>query len=173
MPASVVLVMGVSGSGKSTVGRALADTLGYVLVEADDYHSTASVARMREGVPLDDAARLPWLHDVHDAVARYLANGDRVVIACSALKHTYRDVLLGNLPDPAVVYLRGDRATIERRLRGRAGHFMPPTLLDSQFEALEEPAGAIIADVATPVTRLVRELRGRLAEGDPGRVPRR
>jgi gluconokinase len=166
MAPAVILVMGITGSGKTTVGRALANRLGYAFVEADDYHSPSNVARMSAGVPLDDAARGPWLRDVRRAVTERVGGGGRVVLACSALRETYRDVLLDGLPDHAIVYLEVDRETAERRLRGRVGHFMPPSLVESQIESLDEPLGAILVVPSTPLPRLVDDVIEALERDD-------
>jgi len=147
----VILVMGVSGVGKTTVGRALADRLDGTFIEADDYHSKAAIARMRSGNPLDDEARWPWLRRVHAALVAALrtARGQPVVVACSALKASYRAVLLDGFQDARVVLLDVDPATLDARLRHRPGHFMPPGLLDSQFADLETPADAIRVDATS------------------------
>lgn len=130
----VVVVMGVSGTGKSTIGRALAETLGLPFVEGDDLHPESNVAKMAAGIPLTDADRAPWL----DRVA---AEMDRpVVVACSALKRPYRDRLRLAAPDLVLVYLHGEAALLAARIEGREGHFMPSSLLESQLAALEEPA---------------------------------
>jgi len=145
----VILVMGVSGAGKSTVGRALADRLQGAFIEADDYHSDAAITRMRRGVPLDDEARWPWLQRVHAALAAALRDAPperAVVVSCSALKAAYRTVLLDGFDDARVVLLDVDRATLDARLRHRPGHFMPPDLLDSQLADLEPTVGAIRVD---------------------------
>ena len=145
--------MGVSGSGKTTVANALATALGADMIEADDFHSVENVERMRHGIPLDDAARAPWLHVVHAAILQRVAAGHHVVVACSALKATYRETLLADLPDALVVYLHVDRAVLEERLRSRHGHFMPASLLDSQLADLEPPADALVVDDdAAPAT---------------------
>jgi len=146
--ADPVVVMGVSGSGKSTVGRLLAARLGVPFVEGDDLHPEASVAKMAAGIPLDDADRAPWL----DAVAAEL---DRpVVVSCSALRRSYRDRLRRAAPGLRLLYLRGPRELLASRLAHRSGHFMPVSLLESQLATLEEPAPderAVVLDVeATP-----------------------
>lgn len=162
---SVILVMGVSGSGKTTIGRELAAGLGSTFLEADDYHSAANVARMRSGRPLDDAARGPWLQRVHDAIRTSVAAGARVVVACSALKQSYREVLLDGVADAAVVYLRVDRSILAARLRARHGHFMPASLLDSQLATLEVPEDAIVIDASQSPDVVVAKLKLELAPG--------
>lgn len=158
--------MGVSGSGKSTVGQALADRLGAELVEGDDLHPAANVEKMRRGEPLDDADRAPWLDRLHAAIAERVAAGTDAVVASSALKRRYRDRLREGLPPDAVriVHLDVDRATLLDRLGRRQGHFMPPALLDSQLADLEEPlpneAGAIVVDANRRVEVVVAQVVG-------------
>jgi gluconokinase len=161
----LVVVMGVAGSGKTTVGRALAAALGAAFVEADDCHSPANVARMRAGIPLDDEARAPWLRAVRGAVLARLPAGP-VVLACSALKAAYRDVLLEGIPGSAVVFLRVDPPVLERRLRERTGHYMPATLLASQLADLEAPRDAIVVDGDAEPGVIVADVRRALAERD-------
>jgi len=159
---SPVVVMGVSGSGKSTVGASLADALGVPFVDGDALHPAANVAKMAAGIPLDDADRAPWL----DAVGAVLAAGP-VVVACSALKRTYRDRLRAAAPELRLVFLDGSPALLASRMAARPGHFMPASLLDSQLAALERPAPdehAITADIATPVAEIVASLAERMSD---------
>jgi gluconokinase len=135
------LVMGVSGCGKSTIGKMLAEKLGWGFFDADDFHPAANIAKMGAGIPLTDADRAPWLERLSALLRGEVAAGRHPVLACSALRQSYRDTLLAGLPGIRIVYLRGDRELIASRMRNRPGHFMPPALLDSQFAALEEPAG--------------------------------
>jgi gluconokinase len=161
----VILVMGVSGSGKTAVGQRLARALGAEFIEADDYHAPANVARMRSGTPLHDADRWPWLRRVHDAVrAALTASGGThpVVLACSALKASYRAVLLAGFDAVAVVMLEVDHATLEERMRYRPGHFMPASLLDSQIQDLEPPANAISVDSTGSVGATVEAIQAAL-----------
>ncbi len=154
-----VIVMGVSGTGKSTVGVALADTLGIPFVEGDDLHPAVNVAKMAAGIPLTDADRAPWL----DRIAAELDSP--VVVACSALKRAYRDRLRAAAPDLALVYLHGTPQLLAARMQGRTGHFMPTALLDSQLATLEEPApdeNAIPVDVALRPDEIVELVVGRL-----------
>jgi gluconokinase len=156
---TVVVVTGVSGSGKSTIGRALADRLGWDLLEGDDFHPAANVEKMRRGVPLDDADRAPWLDRLHAAIAGRVAEGRPAVLASSALKRRYRDRLREGFDpgDVRFVHLDVDRATLERRLRGREGHYMPATLLDSQLADLEPPTAdeAQVVDATRPPEEVV------------------
>jgi gluconokinase len=140
--------MGVSGSGKTTVGRALAERLGWGFHDADDHHPASNIEKMRQGVPLNDADRAPWLSALRAIIEVSIARGAPGILACSALKQRYRDALAG--PGVRFVFLRGDLATIRARMEGRQ-HFMPIKLLESQFAALEEPADAIVVDVALTV----------------------
>ncbi len=157
----VILVMGVSGSGKTTVGRAVARTVGGRFYDADDYHSPANVAKMRSGTPLTDEDRADWLRDLRSRIDGWLLEDDTVVLACSALTTRIRKVLGAERDGVRVVYLRGAKELIQARMRGRE-HFMPPALLDSQFALLEPPEDALELDVSQPpeelVTRVITEL---------------
>lgn len=151
---ALVVVMGVTGSGKSTVGEALAQRLGVPYADADDFHSVENVAKMRSGVPLDDADREPWLR----AVGRWLGERQDGVVTCSALKRAYRDILREEAPDVTFLHLHGDKETVRQRVAGRAGHFMPESLVQSQFDALEPlQAGerGIVVDLARDVADIV------------------
>ena len=163
---AAIVVMGVAGAGKSTVGEALAARLRCDFRDADSFHPPANIAKMKNGVPLTDEDRWPWLA----AIASWIAerrSADRIgVVTCSALKRRYRDVLIGGQPDVRLVYLKGDIGLIGQRLGARQGHFMPPALLQSQFDALEEPtadeAPITIAIDAAPdeiVKRIMAALR--------------
>lgn len=154
----VILLMGVTGSGKTTIGTALAESLKWRFVDADDFHSPANVAKMRAGIPLDDADRAPWLASLHDAIAGWLQASTNVVLACSALKQAYRAQLLVN-PEVRLVYLHGSRELISRRLSERHGHYMNPDLLDSQFATLEAPHDALVVEVDGPVAQTVDDIR--------------
>jgi carbohydrate kinase (thermoresistant glucokinase family) len=136
---TVVVVMGVSGCGKTTVAAALAGSRGWVLLEGDAFHPPANIAKMQAGVPLTDADRWPWLHAIAARADALRARRQSAVVACSALKRAYRYILTGGHPDVVLVYLRGSQALIAERLARRTDHFMPAGLLDSQFATLEEP----------------------------------
>ena len=159
----VVVLMGVSGTGKTEVGTRLAEALGGIFVEGDDYHPKANVAKMRSGVPLDDADRQPWLETLSREIGGWLDAGRTVVLACSALKQRYRDILKAGRPGVRFVHLKGDADLIRARLQDRRGHYMPPSLLDSQFAALEEPADAITVGIDAPPDAIVAEIREALA----------
>jgi gluconokinase len=138
MPPRLLVVMGVSGSGKTTVGALLAGRLGWPYAEADGFHSPENLAKMAAGHPLTDDDRWPWLRAIGAWIDGQLARGQRGVVTCSALKRAYRDVL--RRPEVQVVYLHGSRELIAERMSARHGHFFKPAMLDSQFAALEEPA---------------------------------
>ncbi|MFD0688385.1 gluconokinase [Actinomadura fibrosa] len=136
----VIVVAGVSGSGKSTVGRLLAERLGWEYAEADDFHPPANIAKMRGGTPLTDADRRPWLRAIAAWIDERIAAGRPGVVTCSALKRAYREPLAGGRPGVRLVMLDGDRDVIEARMKARKGHFFSADLLDSQFADLERPA---------------------------------
>jgi gluconokinase len=152
----IVIVMGVCGCGKSTVGQALANQLGWPFFDADDFHPPANVAKMAKGIALTDEDREPWLDGVAAGMRAVARKGQHAVLACSALKESYRQRIARGLEDPQaasegtelrIVYLKGDAKTIEPRLAQRSGHFMPASLLRSQFAALEEPENAMVIDI--------------------------
>ena len=150
----IVLLMGVCGCGKTTVGQALAEELGWTFVDADDLHPPENVAKMASGVALTDEDRWPWYDRIVAELRRLDKAGRHVVLACSALKQAYRDRIARG-GDVRTVFLNGDAATIEPRLASRRGHFMPASLLASQFATLEEPRDAIVVDIALPVAAQV------------------
>lgn len=157
----VVILTGVTGSGKTTVGRLLAGELGRKFYDADDLHPAANVEKMRRGEPLDDADRAPWLAAVRAIIEKALAGGENAVIACSALKESYRAMLQVS-PKVVFVYLKIDPALAKERLTRRTGHFMNPSLVQSQFDALEESATALEVDASAPPAEIIRTVRARL-----------
>ena len=159
----IVVVMGVTGAGKTTVGRLLARELGGDFLDADDYHPAANVAKMRAGHPLTDDDRRPWLARLNEVLRERAARSAGVVLACSALKASYRDQLFAGLPDARLVFLRGTKAEIAARLEARRGHYMNPALLDSQFAALEEPVDAIVADIGPAPAAIAAAVLAQLA----------
>ena len=170
--ARVAVVMGVSGSGKTTIGRALARRLGWLFQEGDALHPSENVAKMSAGQPLDDADRAPWLAAIAALIDEWRARGKAGVITCSALKRRYREVIIGDRPGVRLVYLAGSRELIAERLAARRGHFMPATLLDSQFAALEPPMpeeGAIVVSVEAPVADIVARIAASLVPA--GTIP--
>ncbi|WP_225412599.1 gluconokinase [Stigmatella hybrida] len=158
----VVILMGVSGAGKTTIGRLLAHTLGWRFLEGDDFHPPANVAKMHAGVPLTDEDREPWLETLRGVLAEAVARGENVVLACSALRARYRQVLSVDPAQVRWVYLRGAPSLIAQRLAARRGHFMPPSLLDSQFNVLEEPQDALGVDVSQGQRAVIDTLRAGL-----------
>lgn len=153
----IIVVMGVSGSGKSTVGERLARHLGWPFYDGDDFHPAANVEKMSRGIPLTDEDRAGWLASLADLIRRRLAEGGSAVLACSALKQRYRDQLR---VDASVhfVYLKGEFDLIRARMHGRRGHYMRPELLASQFAALEEPRDALTLDIARPPDELINQI---------------
>jgi gluconokinase len=157
----IVVVMGVSGSGKSTVAALLVGALGCQFQEGDDLHPPENVEKMRSGIPLTDADRLPWLRRIAEEIDGWRARGECGVLTCSALKRSYRDVIIGDRHDVMLVYLRGSRDLIYRRMAARHEHFMPVALLDSQFATLEEPTPEerpIIVDVGGKPAEIAHEI---------------
>ena len=160
----VVIIFGVSGAGKTTIGQLLADELGWRFYEADDFHSQVNIDKMRQGVPLTDEDRWPWLKNLRELIKRCLAAGENAVLACSALKEAYRRRLRVNA-DVKLVFLRGDYELIANQLRQRRGHFMNPALLQSQFADLEEPQpgeGAVVIELGRNPRELVQEIKSKL-----------
>jgi len=154
-----ILVMGVSGSGKSTLASALADDLGWAMLEADDFHPPENKAKMAAGVALDDKDRAPWLAALASDLRDHASRGEAVVLACSALKESYRQTLRGGDPDLLVVWVHGTRDLLARRMADRAGHFMPPALLDSQLATLENPCDSVMVDAALSTAGQLAALR--------------
>jgi gluconokinase len=154
--------MGVTGAGKTTIGRALATALGWEFHDGDELHSEASKLKMHRGIALDDADRAPWLSAIRKLILAMLSEGRDGVIACSALKQSYRDEIVVDPNSVKVVYLKGSKEVIAERLRNRSGHFMNPDLLQSQFDTLEEPHGAIVVDVLMAPEAIVKEVIARL-----------
>lgn len=163
--------MGVSGCGKTTVGRRLAAQLHWAFAEGDRLHPPANLAKMKSGQPLTDSDRAPWLAAVAGAIDDWRARGERGVITCSALKRAYRRRIIGDRSDVGLVYLEGSRDLIADRLAGRRGHFMPAGLLDSQFAALEPPGPEeqpITVSIAGPPEAIVAEIRDRMTSANSG-----
>jgi len=158
--------MGVSGSGKTTTGQALADALGWPFCDGDDLHPEVNVAKMAAGQPLTDADRWPWIDRIGEAMEVILARGGNAVFACSALKRAYRQRLQRS-GDVRIVFMKGDAETIAARIAARAHRFMPASLLPSQFAALEEPEGALVVDIRDAVPIQVARIREGLANEAP------
>lgn len=158
----IILVMGVSGSGKTTVGQLLAKSLGWEFCDADALHPVANIKKMSCGIPLDDVDRKPWLGRLQQAIAQWLQEDKNMVLACSALKVAYRQILLQDKECIRLIYLKGDFKIIQERLKKRPDHYMSPELLQSQLDTLEEPSEAIYIDVSQPPEVVVREIKTKL-----------
>jgi gluconokinase len=167
----IVILMGVSGSGKTTIGEELARRTGWKLLDADAYHPAANIEKMARGVPLEDADRWPWLDRLNTMIREADARGVSALLACSALKARYRERLGAGLQDVRWVYLRGDFALIESRLLARKGHYMKAGLLQSQFAALEEPGDALVADIAEAPAQIAGRLVKQLGLGRVSPAP--
>ncbi|MUG95520.1 AAA family ATPase [Scytonema sp. UIC 10036] len=155
----IIILMGVSGVGKTTIGKLLAESLQWEFSDADNFHSIENIEKMRGGIPLSDAERKPWLQDLQAAIKHWLQENKNVVLACSALKDSYREYLVLDSDRTKLVYLKGSYQLIQQRLHERQNHYMSEKLLSSQFETLEEPSDAIYIDVAEPPQVIVQNIR--------------
>jgi gluconokinase len=153
----IVVVMGVTGSGKTTIGSLLAKKLGWDFADADDFHSAANREKIKHGIPLTDADRMPWLAALHEQIARWITEKRNTVLACSALKESYREDLWTG-PEVKFVFLRGTYPQIYQRLLARKGHFADEHILASQFAALEEPSDAVVVDITPAPEQIVDEI---------------
>lgn len=156
----IVLIMGPTGAGKTTIGSLLAAHLGWEFVDGDSFHPPANLEKMKRGIPLGDEDRHPWLKAIRDAIAQRLASGRNAVFACSALKRSYREHI-GVGPEVQLVYLKGSYDLIRQRLRDRKGHFATEEILAGQFADLEEPADAVIEDIRHSPEEIVASIRSR------------
>ena len=163
----VIIIMGVSGSGKTTIGRLLAESLGWSFVDGDDRHPRSNLDKMRRGLALTDEDREPWLRRLHKDIRSWLASNRDVVLACSALKANYRARLVVDPTLVRLVYLAGPSSLMATRLKGRSGHFFPDSLLASQYAALEEPVGALVVDASRRPEDIVRQVRRGLGLSSP------
>lgn len=169
----IIILMGVSGSGKTVVGEALAARLCWAFEDGDNWHPSSNIEKMRHGIALTDDDRAPWIRSLHDAIKKWIAEKRDVVLACSALREWYRKALREGVPHQEsirFVYLKGTYDEVDQRLRGRVGHFMPESLLKSQFAALEEPdpSEALVVDLAQPVSAIVDSIFNGLRLDTPG-----
>ena len=156
----IYLIMGVSGSGKSTIGQALSARTGLPFFDADDYHPEANVAKMAAGNPLNDDDRQPWLETLAALLQKQVQNDEGAILACSALKASYRNTLEKGLPEkPLFVFLKGSPELIAARIQARTGHFMPPALLASQFTTLEEPHDALVISIDQSIDQIIAEIQ--------------
>jgi len=169
----IVVLMGVAGAGKTTIGRLLADTLHWQFVDGDSFHPPENVEKMRSGLPLSDDDRRPWLEALRAAIDRWLRTGKNVVLACSALTAAHRRALIPPSDAIRVVYLRASYDVIQPRVARRPHHFMPASLLPSQFALLEEPSDAVAVDAALPPDHIVREVVTKLRLTHPRSHARR
>ena len=161
----ITIVMGVSGSGKTTVGQLLAQSLNWDFSDADDFHPSANIEKMSLGIPLEDADRLPWLLQLQGTIDRWLLENKNVVLACSALKASYREMLWRDQQRIKIVYLKCSFHLLATRLKTRENHYMKADLLLSQLETLEEPEDAMIVDASQPLEVIVRQIRNHLMCG--------
>jgi carbohydrate kinase (thermoresistant glucokinase family) len=174
-PFCALVIIGVSGSGKSTIADALGKRLGWTVEDGDSFHPAKNIDKMSAGHPLTDEDRWPWLHAIAAEIDRKRARSESIIVACSALKRAYRDILVQGHRDVRIVYLRGEKDLIARRLKARTGHFMPPGLLESQLKTLQEPASdehplivsidATVDEIADHILRLLNEDRSRHQSG--------
>jgi gluconokinase len=158
----IVVVMGVTGCGKTTIGSLLAKKLGWDFADADDFHSAANKESIKHGIPLTDADRMPWLAALHEQITQWISERRNTVLACSALKESYREELWTG-PEVQFVYLKGTYQLIYKRLLARKGHFADEHILTSQFAALEEPLDAVVVDITPPPEQIVDEICQRLS----------
>ncbi|MEG4486567.1 gluconokinase [Microcoleus sp. D2_18a_B4] len=161
----ITIVMGVSGSGKTTVGKLLAQSLNWDFSDADDFHPSANIDKMSRGIPLEDADRLPWLLQLQGTIDRWLLENKNVVLACSALKTSYRELLYRDQKRMKIVYLKCSFQLLAARLKNRENHYMKADLLLSQLDSLEEPEDAIIIDASQPLELIVRQIKNHLMCG--------
>jgi gluconokinase len=162
----IVIVMGVTGSGKSTIAHELVARTGWKFAEGDDYHSEANRRKMHSGIPLTDEDRAPWLASLHDVMLQWFRSGESGILTCSALKQAYRDQLVKDLPPGTVHFVLPDLPVevLRERLSSRPGHFMNPGLLDSQLQTLEPPADALRVDATKPASEIAQEILSRLRQ---------
>ncbi len=159
----IILMMGVSGSGKSIIGQKLAEEINFEFKDADEFHPAENVEKMRQNIPLNDSDRKPWLQQMQVEIDNWLEQNKNVVLACSALKEEYRKILWRDDHAMKLVYLKGSYQLIEERLKKRSDHFMKADLLQSQFETLEEPQGGIWVDIALPPPEILQKIRADLS----------
>jgi gluconokinase len=162
----VIILMGVSGCGKTTIGIELSERIGCLFLDGDDFHSEASISKMSSGVPLTEADRMPWLDTLKSKIEQSLDSGEDLVLACSALTQRSREILRGNNNEIRFVYLQGSKELIRRRLKDRKGHYMSSGMLDSQFDVLQEPGSAIVVCIAQSPQNIVAQICGDLRIAD-------
>lgn len=159
----IIIIMGVAGSGKTTIGKLLAESLGWEFSDADDFHSPSNIQKMQKGIPLTEADRIPWLEDLQTAIKQWLQANKNMILACSALKNSYRDYLVVESDRVRLIYLRGSYELIKQRLQNRQNHYLGVELLESQFAALEEPSDTVYStiyiDISSTPTEIVDKIR--------------
>jgi len=160
----IIIVMGVTGSGKTTIGKMLAEGLGWGFYEGDEFHPAGNVSKMKKGIPLNDNDRMPWLNTIRKLIMKCIKEKENAIITCSALKDSYRNLLARNNKEIKLVYLKGDYNVIQKRLKNknRKNHFMNPNLLKSQFDALEEPKNALEIDISKKPKIIVESIKSEL-----------
>ena len=156
---SILVIMGVSGSGKTTIGQLLSTELNCSFIDGDDFHPPVNIKKMSSGEALTDEDRWPWLEILTDKIQEYIQQEQSMVLACSALKKSYREILCVDRELVQFIYLKGNYATIVRRMRSRENHFMTKSLLQSQFATLEEPRGAMVVDISPPPLKILKSIR--------------
>ncbi len=161
----IIILMGVTGAGKTTMGKMLAEDLKYAFYEGDEFHSKNNIDKMEQGIPLDDNDRLPWLISIRKLIEDCLKKNENAIITCSALKSSYRDILMKNKKEITLIYLKGDFDLIQTRLQMRKNHFMNIGLLASQFNILEEPKNAIYADISNDENAIAIFIKSKLLLG--------
>jgi gluconokinase len=159
-----LIVMGVSGCGKSSIGKALAEQLGWDFYDADDFHPPENVSKMANGIPLTDSDRAPWLAALHDMISSSLKKNQPGVLACSALKENYRRQLMKDIDNVRLVYLKGSYDLIWSRMSGRKDHYMKPEMLQSQFDTLEEPTHALTIDISISIDEIIQKILGQIRD---------
>ncbi len=155
---NAIVLMGVSGCGKTVVGSRLSEILGWPFFDGDDFHPEENIAKMSQGIPLNDEDRTTWLANLHDLIAEHLGGGKSMLLACSALKQKYRDQLCKDNPGTIFVYLKGSYDLILDRMQNRSSHYMKTDMLQSQFEALEEPDGALVVNIDQSIEEIIRRI---------------
>ncbi|KST63155.1 gluconokinase [Mastigocoleus testarum] len=155
----IIILIGVSGSGKTTIGKQLADSLNWQFYDADDFHSAKNIEKMQAAIPLEDSDRMPWLQAIADAIAKWLQENQNIIMACSALKESYRQLLLIDRENIQFIYLKGSFELIQKRLQKRENHFMSERLLKNQFDVLEEPSNIPTIDISNPPEKIVATIR--------------